>query len=180
MLLSTLNGPGSPVSESAQTLKSKSLIGPAPLNTSGEAKSLLLTVRVAASSTLIRFLVTPLRVTSTPVASRFAATAALLNGAPFPSTHSRSSANAPVTCGVAIDVPSLNPWLSPVGIGASMLTPGAHQRSPALELVKLAGTSASLVAPIAKALERQPGKDISVLLPLLPAATTTATPSAWS
>ena len=61
MPLSMLNGPGSPGSVSEQTVKSKSLKLPAAGSASGEAKSLLLTVPVAASRTLIRLRVTPLR-----------------------------------------------------------------------------------------------------------------------
>ena len=48
-LLSTLNGPGSPGSLSAQTLKSKSLNVPDAGKISGAAKSLLFTFLVAAS-----------------------------------------------------------------------------------------------------------------------------------
>src|ERR1700712_494911 len=178
--LSRLNGPGSPGSVSEQTVKSKSLIGPLPEKTSGKAKSLLLTVLVAASSTLIRLRVTPFRVTFVPVASRPAATGAWDCGMPLPSTHSRSSAKAPTTCGVAIEVPLLMPWLLPVGTAASTLTPGAHQRRPELELVNEAGTSEASVAPIAIALGAQPGKLICVAEPSLPAATSTATPAACS
>ena len=162
MLLSTLNGPGSPASVSAQTLKSKSLIGPLPTKVSGKAKSLLLTFLVAASSTLIRFRVTPLRVTLTPVALRSAERAFSVIGTPLPSTHSRSSAIAPTTCGVAIDVPSLLPWLLPVGTGASMLTPGAQKSRSALELVKLAGHVGVVGGADRERVGAQPGKLVEV------------------
>ena len=158
--LSTLNGPGSPGSASEHTVKSKSL-KPAPGlagRFSGDAKSLLFTLRVAASSTLIRGRDTPSWVMVVPVADRSAAAALIVCGTPLPSTHSRSSGIAPTACGVAMDVPDLFPCaVVPLVTGASMLTPGAHQSVIALLLLNPAGTSASSVAATVKVLGRQPG-----------------------
>jgi hypothetical protein len=125
---------------------------------SGDAKSLLFTFWVAASRTLMRGRVTPSWVIGAPVVDRSVAAAAADCGTPLPSTHSRRSAIAPTTCGVAIDVPDFDPWsFVPVVTGASMPTPGAHQSVIALLLLNPAGLSLSSVAATVNVLGRQPG-----------------------
>ena len=102
--------------------------------------------------------VTPSWVIGGPVADRSEAALETVIGTPLPSTHSRRSAIAPTTCGVAIDVPDFNPFaVGPVVTGASMLTPGAHQSVIALLLLNPAGLSLSSVAATVNVLGRQPG-----------------------
>ena len=90
---------------------------------------------------------------------------------------SRRTASAPVTCGAAIDVPSLNPYVSST-IDDSMSLPGAKTSSSGPRLLKLETVSSSSVEPTVNAVEMQPGAPTALRKPLLPAEMTVATPAA--
>src|SRR5688572_15598922 len=125
----------------------------------------------------MRGLVRPLRpsVTACPVVLSAESTCATVaDGARF-----RSSAQAPVTCGAAIEVPSSGP--KPFG-GVSreevIDTPGASRFKNDAEFEKFATTSVLDVAPTLTAVEMQPGADMLFVNPSLPDEMTVAMPAA--
>ena len=90
-----------------------------------------------------------------------------------------STAIAPATCGVAIEVPFQVAVPVP-GTDEVMLLPGACSVSAADSLEKLEMASLSSVEPTLTAVEMQPGEEMPSEEPLLPAAMTVAMPTARS
>ena len=90
-------------------------------------------------------------------------------------------ANAPATCGVAIDVPFHVAYVL-VGMDDVMDTPGASRSSCGPLLEKLATASASVVAPTVTPVDTQAGNDTAFVVNSLPEAITVAMPDerSWS
>ena len=85
-------------------------------------------------------------------------------------------AQAPATCGAAIDVPFLLPKALPV-TEEVMSEPGANSDRKGALLLKLDTSPASVMDPTLTAEEMQPGAPSAVLKALLPPEATTAIPS---
>ncbi len=90
-----------------------------------------------------------------------------------------STAMAPETCGVAIDVP-LRVAIPPPGIADVIDRPGARKSSRGDELEKLDTRKSASTEPTATASVTQAGQLIWLGSPALPDATTVATPRSWS
>ena len=78
-----------------------------------------------------------------------------------------STAKAPATCGVAIEVPLRVPK-APPGTAAKMLLPGASRSTSVAWLEKPETVSALVVLPTVTAVEMQPGALTSPSTPSLP------------
>ena len=89
----------------------------------------------------------------------------------------RNTANAPATCGAAMEVPDMvTSSVFAEDDAATMRVPGAIRSSVVAKLEKLATLVPLSVAPTATALEMQAGFSIIPVAPSFPADTTTATP----
>ena len=113
---------------------------------------------------------------STPVTDRASSVVAIVAGLSLGDSDSRSAA-APATWGVAIEVP-LNTAVEPLSAFEVMETPGAKRSTQDPVLENHARSSAASTAPTVRALVTRLGDRLQALPPLLPAATTTVTPSA--
>lgn len=88
----------------------------------------------------------------------------------------RRTAQAPATCGAAIDVPA-HVWKPPPGIEERMLSPGAKKDRKLATLENTETRSLSVVELTLMALEMQAGYESAARDPPLPAAITVATPT---
>lgn len=88
-----------------------------------------------------------------------------------------STAKAPVTCGVAIDVPLAMAYMPP-GYEDVMDEPGAHRDMKEAAFEYDATTSLLVVAPTLTTVEMQPGELNAFTELLFPAAATVAMPTA--
>src|SRR5262249_54259262 len=92
----------------------------------------------------------------------------------------RIAAKAPVTCGVAMEVPLKARKLGVGGTDETMLTPGANRSTTSDTFAKLATTSDFVVALTVTALDMQPGKLVRIICESFPAAITVAVPAVLS
>ncbi len=86
-------------------------------------------------------------------------------------------ANAPATCGVAIEVP-LKLAKSPPGTDELIDVPGANTSMSSETFEKTATKSLSSTAPTLMAVEIQAGQEMALVKPPLPEAITVAMPAA--
>ena len=87
----------------------------------------------------------------------------------------RSAAQAPATCGAAMDVP-LNASKLPPGTDETIESPGARSERNDATFEKEEIWSLRSVEPTLTTEEMQAGDEMLVFVPLLPDATTVATP----
>jgi hypothetical protein len=90
----------------------------------------------------------------------------------------RRAANAPATCGVAIEVP-LKRANSPSGTEERMPLPGARRSRIEALFVNVETSSTLVVEPTLTAEETQAGAEIAFTKPSFPEAATVAMPSAF-
>jgi hypothetical protein len=129
-----------------------------------------------APATLIRFFVSPLRLSSTDCPLERSAASTSLTAAPGTACFIR--AHAPATCGAAIEVPCLLAYWLPV-IDDRITEPGASSESCEEEFENdETRSSVVFVEPTLIADEVQAGDEMAFDEPLLPEAMTVAMPTA--